>query len=88
MAIEHDSDSALARAVRAANSQSAFGRIVGRRQSTVREWLLAGQMPADDEMVIKVETATGISRHDLRPDIYPRDDAPADHDATRMEPAR
>lgn len=27
------------------------------------------------ERVLEVERATGISRHDLRPDIYPRDAA-------------
>lgn len=26
------------------------------------------------ELVLKVEAATGISRHDLRPDLYPRDE--------------
>jgi DNA-binding transcriptional regulator YdaS (Cro superfamily) len=28
-------------------------------------------MPLWAEMVLKVEAATGISRHELRPDIYP-----------------
>jgi hypothetical protein len=27
--------------------------------------------------VLKVEAATGVSRHDLRPDLYPREDTPA-----------
>lgn len=31
------------------------------------------QVPA--ERVLSVERYTGISRHDLRPDIYPREDA-------------
>lgn len=89
MALEHESDSALARAVRAAGSQSAFGRIVGRRQSTVAHWLAAGQMPADEGLVLKVEEATGISRHDLRPDIYPVEaSAPAPRALGAMEPAR
>ena len=88
MALEHESDSPIARAVRAAGSQSAFGRLVDKRQSTVREWLKAGQMPADDQMVIKVETAIGISRHDLRPDIYPREATPAHPRPRDLEPAR
>jgi DNA-binding transcriptional regulator YdaS (Cro superfamily) len=33
------------------------------------------RLPA--EHVLAVEAATGVSRHDLRPDIYPREDAPA-----------
>ena len=89
MALEHDTDSAIARAVRKAGSQSAFGRIVGKTQSSVRQWLLAGQMPADDGLVLVVERETGVSRHELRPDIYPHDPAaPAQRDLGTMEPAR
>ena len=70
MAIEHDSDTPLARAVRSAGSQSAFARLIGVSQPTVNDWLrLAKALPA--EHVLAVEAATGISRHDLRPDIYP-----------------
>lgn len=76
MAIEHHTDSPLARAVRAAGSQSAFGRIVGRNQSTVHDWLSL-EKPLPAEHVLTVEAATGISRHDLRPDIYPREAATA-----------
>lgn len=75
MGIEHDLESAIAKAVRAAGSQSALGRLIGRRQSTVREWLLAGRV--SPEAVLQVEAATGVSKHDLRPDLYPREAAPA-----------
>lgn len=76
MAIEHETDSALAKAVRAAGSQSAFGRLIDKRQSVVHDWLREEkQLPA--EHVLAVEAATGVSRHDLRPDIYPREDTPA-----------
>lgn len=88
MALEHESDTALARAVRAAGSQSAFGRLLGKRQSTVHEWLKAGELPP--EHVLAIEAATGVSRHELRPDIYPRDPAlshPADERAN-LEAAR
>lgn len=71
MALEHQSDSPLARAVRALGSQSAFARRIGRSQSTVHDWL-ADEKPLPAEHVLAVEQATGISRHDLRPDIYPR----------------
>ncbi|QCI92292.1 YdaS family helix-turn-helix protein [Novosphingobium sp. EMRT-2] len=74
MALEHESDSALAIAVRAVGSQSAFGRLLGKRQSVVFGWLRDAR-PLPAEHVLKVEQATGVSRHDLRPDIYPRDDA-------------
>ena len=76
MAIHHESDSAFARAVRAVGSQLAFGRLIGRRQSVISDWLRDGR-PLPAEYVFAVEAATGISRHDLRPDIYPRDLSPA-----------
>ena len=68
MAIEHELDSDLAKAVCEAGSQSAFGRLVGRRQSTIREWLLSGKVAP--EAVLELEAKTGISRHRLRPDVY------------------
>ncbi len=83
MALEHESDSALARAVRAAGSQSAFGRVVGKRQSTIHDWLKAGELPA--EHVLTVERETGIPRHDLRPALYPRDDGAT---GDQLEPVR
>lgn len=61
---------AFHRAIQTIGGQSAFGRLIGRPQSTVWEWVdRRKQIPA--EFVLKVEAATGISRHELRPDIYP-----------------
>lgn len=70
MALHDDQDSALARAIRAVGSQTAFGELLGKRQSVVSGWLLR-ETPLPAEFVLKVEAATGISRHELRPDIYP-----------------
>jgi len=81
MAIEHESDTALAQAVRAAGSQSAFGRLVGKRQSTVREWLITDRLPA--EHVLAIEAATGVPKEQLRPDIYPVEIASSQTDAER-----
>jgi DNA-binding transcriptional regulator YdaS (Cro superfamily) len=67
-------ESALAafrRAVAKAGSQSALERAAGVKQQNTSNWLRAGK-PIAPEHVIAVEEATGISRHDLRPDIYPR----------------
>ena len=67
---------ALARAVELLGSQAALGRVVGVSQPAVWRWLDKKQsLPA--EYVLAVEAATGVSKHDLRPDIYPRDPAPA-----------
>lgn len=84
MALEHESDSILAQAVRAAGSQSAFGRLVGKRQSVISSWLKAGRVSHND--VLLVEAKTGISRHDLRPDLHPREATTGD--ANRFEHAR
>lgn len=42
---------------------------VGVRYQAIQQWLKRGKVPA--ERVIAMEQATGISRHELRPDIYP-----------------
>lgn len=61
---------ALRRAIEQAGSQSELARICGITQSAVNQWLRRGMaMPA--EYVLRTEAATGVSRHDLRPDIYP-----------------
>lgn len=66
---------ALRDAIRNAGSQSAFGRLIGKRQSTVHDWVRLGK-PLPAEYVLRVEAATGVSRHALRPDIYPIEHAP------------
>lgn len=49
-----------------------MARLVGVSQPSVWGWVhRLGKLPA--EHVLKVEEATGISRHELRPDIYPQD---------------
>ena len=61
---------AFSDAVDQANGQSNLARIIGKTQSAVSKRLRSGK-PIWPEDVLKVEDATGISRHDLRPDIYP-----------------
>lgn len=61
---------ALKAAINELGSQSAMARLVGVSQPSVSDWVRRiGQLPA--EHVLTVEAATGISRHVLRPDIYP-----------------
>lgn len=65
-------ESALKEAVDCLGSQGRFARLCGVRQPSVWKWLNKGKsLPA--QHVLAVEAATGISRHDLRPDIYPFD---------------
>lgn len=55
-----------------------MGRLVGVSQAAVWQWL-KDEKPLPAEHVLAVEAATGVSRHDLRPDIYPRELAAPDH---------
>ncbi|WP_333701199.1 transcriptional regulator [Sphingobium yanoikuyae] len=62
--------SALENAVRVAGGQTAAARICGVSQPAVWKWLKhRRRLPA--EFVLLMETQTGVSRHCLRPDIYP-----------------
>lgn len=61
---------ALQEAVRRAGSQAAIARACGVSTTAVWKWMqISRRVPA--EFVLKVEALTGVSRHDLRPDIYP-----------------
>lgn len=61
---------ALRRAVARAGSQTALARLLGVTQQAVSQWLVQGRPPASH--VLPIERATGVSRHELRPDLYPR----------------
>jgi DNA-binding transcriptional regulator YdaS (Cro superfamily) len=65
-------DSGFAAAVRAAGSQAELARIIGKPQQTVNDAVVSGRRIWPEE-VLKIEAATGVSRHDLRPDLYPRE---------------
>lgn len=63
---------ALRAAVTRAGSQSAMARLCGVSQTAVWKWIQSGKrLPAEHCLV--VERKTGISKHVLRPDIYPAD---------------
>lgn len=63
---------ALKTAVERAGSQAELARLCGVTQPAVWKWVQSSKrVPA--EFVLAVEAATGVSIHDLRPDIYPRD---------------
>lgn len=49
-------------------SLAAMAKELGITHSAILQW---GRIPA--ERVLEVERITGISRHDLRPDLYPRE---------------
>ena len=76
--LRRQSFAAFERAVEIAGGQSQFERLTGAKQQNVSNWVRKGQL-LPGEFVLAAEAATGVSRHDLRPDIYPRglqDDCP------------
>lgn len=58
--------------VDAAGGLGPLAEKVGVRYQAVQAWLKRGMVPA--ERVLAVEKVTGVSRHELRPDIYPCED--------------
>ena len=65
---------ALEKAIKIVGSQTALAEACGVKQQHVSYWLHeAKRIPA--EQVLSIERATGhqVSRHDLRPDIYPKE---------------
>lgn len=62
---------ALQRAINAKNGQLPLARAIGTSQSNVWEWLNRSRRGVPAEWVLKVEAATGVPRHELRPDIFP-----------------
>ena len=61
-----------------------MARLCGVKQPSVFNWLNRAVPVLPAEYVLTVEAATGVSRHDLRPDIYPIEDprTSAPHGAT------
>ena len=70
---ESQSMAAFRKAVQLAGSQSALARICDCTPANIGQ-LLAKGSPLPSRFVLRVEAATGVSRHDLRPDIYPVED--------------
>jgi DNA-binding transcriptional regulator YdaS (Cro superfamily) len=61
----------LQRAVTLAGSQTELARRIGVQQAHVWNWLNRSKGKVPGEHVIPIEKATGVSRHELRPDLYP-----------------
>lgn len=70
-------------ALQKAGSQAEIARIAGVSTTAVWKWVQSSKrVPA--EFVLKIEAATGVSRHDLRPDIYPRETMTDRHVGSRF----
>lgn len=68
--------SPLAKAIDHCGSQAALAAKIGVKQQSVSLWLTKSK-PVPAEYVLPIERATSgsVSRHELRPDIYPRERA-------------
>lgn len=64
---------ALTQAISRAGGHSRLAKMIGVSQPAVAYWVRQGRVPP--ARVLTVEAVTGVSRHKLRPDIYPEDDA-------------
>lgn len=69
------SNEAIKLAVTAVGSQSALARKLNVKPQAVQRWCATGEVPA--KRVIDVERATDgkVTRYELRPDLYPADQA-------------
>lgn len=66
---------AYRRAVGLLGGQVSFEKATNIRQQTT-SYRLRNRIPLQSAAeVMAVESATGVSRHDLRPDLYPREDS-------------
>lgn len=63
-----EAKSPLERAKERAGGQAALAKAIGLSAQAVSQW---GRVPP--LRVLDVERASGVSRHELRPDLYPLD---------------
>ena len=66
---------ALRRACKLAGGQKPLADKIGTTQSQVWYWLERSKKGVPAEFVLPIERATGVSRHEMRPDLYPRSSA-------------
>jgi DNA-binding transcriptional regulator YdaS (Cro superfamily) len=59
------------KAINAAGGVADLAKACKISYEAVRKWQTAGRLPI--ERVLEVERLTAVSRHELRPDIYPRE---------------
>lgn len=70
-------------AIQRAGSQRALAQMIGARQQNVWDWLNKGKKQVSPRFAVAIEDATGVSKHDLRPDIF----GPNPHSAPAQRPS-
>lgn len=66
---ENTPPSAVQKAINAVDGVAELAKLCNVRYQAVQKWRASGRLPV--ERVLEVERITGVSRHELRPDIYP-----------------
>lgn len=69
------STSAIQRAVDIAGSQSALARAIGVTPQAVQKMVATGAVPAKQAIPIEQAVDGRVTRHELRPDLYPLEQA-------------
>lgn len=66
---------AVTRAADIAGGQSALARVLGCSPQAVQRMCATGKVPAERVLQIEAATDRKITRHELRPDLYPAESA-------------
>lgn len=61
----------MQKAAEVAGGQSALARILGVTPQAVQRWCFTGKPPAERVLDIEKIVDSKVSRHELRPDLYP-----------------
>ncbi|WP_024590515.1 MULTISPECIES: YdaS family helix-turn-helix protein [unclassified Pseudoalteromonas] len=64
---------ALEKAIKIAGAQTKLSKAINSSQQNISYWLRTGKVAPDK--VILIEKVTGVSRYELRPDIYPLEES-------------
>jgi len=67
-----NSSPSLRKAIAKSGGQVKLASAINTSQQNISNWLKSGKVAADK--VIPIERETGVSRHELRPDIFPPED--------------
>lgn len=65
-------DEALQEAIKIAGGQTKLGALLKISQTAISKWAIAGK-GCSGRFALKIEKATGVSRHELAPEFYPID---------------
>lgn len=62
----------LDRACKKVGGQNKMAGLLGVAQSTLWHWIFRAKRGVPAHYVLKIEAASGVSRHELRPDVFPQ----------------